>query len=277
MKVWFVKFAACFTLSVAMAGTAQAADQMLRVQTTPMEVIVALISKESAASKARPAYLYTSYERSDRTNGRLWKERVADLPEGRIRMLVEEDGRPLDACRQQAERERVKQIVGDSEALQKDVHAQQEDSQRAQRMLDLLPKAFLFERVGQEGRYTRIAYRPNPEYTPKSFEERVMHAMHGTVLVDEREFRLHQLEGRLEKDVSFGMGLLATLHSGSSFSTIREEVAPSIWKVAKMQTRFDGRAIFFKTINRQQQSEHVEFKALPEGTTITQAVDLLLQ
>ncbi|WP_263416963.1 hypothetical protein [Terriglobus albidus] len=276
MKSWFVKFSGCLALSISLC-TAHAADQMVRVQTTPVEIIVGLIAKESAASKARPAYLYTSYERSNRTNGRLWKERVADLPKGRIRLLMEEDGRPLDACRQRAERERIKQVAGDPGALQKDFQAQQEDSQRAQRMLDLLPRAFLFERVGQEGRYTRIAYRPNPEYIPKSFEERVMHAMHGTVLVDEREFRLHQLEGRLEKDVSFGMGLLATLHSGSSFSTIREEVAPTIWKVAKMQTRFDGRAIFFKTINRQQQSEHVEFKALPEGTTITQAVDLLLQ
>lgn len=272
----WTKFVSC-TVVATTFFVACAHGQMVRQPLSPAEIIMALTAKEAEASKARPAYLYTSYERSERTGGKLWRELVADLPDGRIRMLVEEDGHCLSPARRSAERERVERYANDPSLLVKDGQSQKEDYRRAQRMMELLPKAFLFQQEGLEGRYLRITFRPNPAYAPKSFEERVMHTMAGSLLVEPREFRLHQLEARMMDDVSFGLGLLATLHGGSNFHTVREEIAPSVWKTAKMETHFDGKAIFFKTINREQVSEHVEFRQLPSEISTQQAILLLLK
>jgi hypothetical protein len=76
-------------------------------------------------------------------------------------------------------------------------------------------------------------------------------------------------------DVTFGYGLLATIHKGSSFATTRDAVAPTIWKTTSISTHFDGRALFFKTIGRQQRSIHRDFQPLPADLSIHRAVELL--
>ena len=115
-------------------------------------------------------------------------------------------------------------------------------------------------------------FRPNPDYQPQSMEERVLRAMTGTVVIDPA-MRLHTLEGRLPEDVSIGFGLLATIQAGSSFHTTRDRVPGNEWKTASVDTDIHGRAIFFKTIGKKEHAEHTEFKELPEGMSVAQAVE----
>jgi hypothetical protein len=42
-------------------------------------------------------------------------------------------------------------------------------------------------------------------------EEKVLHAVSGTVLVDERTNQLHWIEGKIPADVNLGYGLLGTV------------------------------------------------------------------
>jgi hypothetical protein len=99
--------------------------------------------------------------------------------------------------------------------------------------------------------------------------------MSGTTLIDDHMMRLHELEGSLSDDVIFGYGLLATIHEGASFSTTRDLIAPNIWKTTSINTHLDGRALFFKTIGRQQQSFYCDFQPLPADLSIARAVELL--
>ena len=50
-------------------------------------------------------------------------------------------------------------------------------------MLALLRTAFLFDEPQAQGGDIRIGFRPDPTYQPKTIEEKVLHAMSGTVLV----------------------------------------------------------------------------------------------
>ena len=76
-------------------------------------------------------------------------------------------------------------------------------------VLDLLPKAFVFLNERPEGDFVRIDFEPNPDYVPQTMEERVLHGMIGSMLVDPQRRRLHLLEGRLPQDMTLGFGLLA--------------------------------------------------------------------
>src|ERR1700677_5296996 len=52
-------------------------------------------------------YMYMSEERSDRTGGHLWTEGVAETSVGKVRLLVAEDGKPLNTERATAEKARL--------------------------------------------------------------------------------------------------------------------------------------------------------------------------
>ncbi len=234
-----------------------------------------MLAKEHDASLHKPAFSYTSIERSERTGGHEWTEEVVEVPEGKLRYLLSEDGKPLSPEKKRSELSRLQSIAEDPQAFIRRERAQKDEEQRAQQILNLLPRAFLFQECGIQQGWEQINYRPNPSYVPQSYEERILHEMTGTILIDPDSYRLHMLEGTLSKDVSFGYGLLATLHAGSSFSIVRSPILPGAWKNTKIDVHMDGHVILFKTISRQQDAQHKDFKLLPSTLTIPQAIALM--
>ncbi len=268
MSVGWVTAGMC--LAISLAGTARA-----QAVTPPKEMVATLLVHERGAAEHRGLYQYVSKERSDRTGGRLWTEKVVETRVGKVRMLLAEDGTPLNPDRVAQERGRLAEIAADPEGFAKKEQALKNDEEKAKQMLELLPKAFLFENARMEGGYERIDYRPNPEYQPQSLEERVLHGMNGSMLVDAKAVRLRRLEGVLPQDVSIGFGLLATIRAGSRFATERGSQPTGEGKTTLIDTDINGRAIFFKAIGRKQHSEHGQFQAIPESTTVVQAVDMV--
>lgn len=259
-------------LCVALLGFGTALAQVV---TPPKEMVATLIQHERAASEHRGLYEYLSRERSERTGGHLWTEKVAETRSGKVRMLIAEDGVPLSPDRVSRERGRLAEIVADPEGFAKKEQALKNDEEKAKQMLELLPKAFLFENARRDGGYERIDFRPNPEYQAQNLEERVLHEMTGSMLIDAKVVRLHRLEGVLPQDVSIGFGILATIHAGSRFATERAPTTSGEWKTTLIDTDINGRAIFFKAISRRQHSEHGEFHEIPGDTTVVQAVALV--
>ncbi len=263
-----------WVVGVALSCGGMAAGQVV---VAPKAMMPTLLEHERSASEHRGLYMYLSKERSERTGGHEWTERVVETRVGKVRMLLAEDGVPLSAERVRQERGRLAAIVADPDGFARKEQALRNDEAKAKQMLELLPKAFLFENARMEGGYERIDYRPNPAYAPQNLEERVLHAMSGSMLVDPRVVRLRELDGRLPDDVSIGFGLLATIHAGSRFQTERMGQASGEWKTTLIDTDINGRAIFFKAISRRQHSEHGEFREIAGDTTVVQAVALAEQ
>jgi hypothetical protein len=239
------------------------------------QLIQKMVAVEDAEALRRGRYMYLSKERSERTGGRLWTERVVETSVGKVRRLMAEDDQPLTGEREGAERGRLAAIIADPEAFRRKSDALKNDEQHAREMLELLPKAFLFEGMRSEGDFVTIDFKPNPDYSPRSMEERILHGMVGTLQVDTKSSRLHRLEGRLPADVNIGFGLVATIKAGSNFSTVREAVPGNDeWKTAMLDTDITGRAIFFKSIGKKEHSEHAEFVQVPTEVTVAQAVEM---
>jgi hypothetical protein len=229
------------------------------------------MSNEELAGLHRDHYAYLSKERSDRTGGHLWTEKVVETN------LLAEDGQPLSPERVGQERGRLAAIVADPDSFAKKSQATKDDEAHARQMLQLAPKAFLFDAPREEGNFIRIDFKPNPDYETQSMEERVLHGMSGSMLIDPQAMRLHHIEGRLPTDVSIGFGLLATIHAGSSFSTTRDRLGEPDWKTISLDTAINGRAIFFKSIARNEHAEHSDFVRVSNDLTVTQAVALAEQ
>ena len=243
----------------------------VQAQTASKDLVEKMVANENFAEQHRGYYTYLSKERSERTGGHLWTEQVTETTVGKVRMLLAEDGQPLASDRLAAERARLVEIAAHPEAFERREQALKNDEHHAKELLTLLPKAFLFDPPAREGEFTRIRFRPNPAYEPQSMEERVLHGMAGSVLIDPA-MRLHEIDGRLPEDVTIGFGLIATIKAGSHFETMRNRVAGDEWKTAVLDTDIDGRAIFFKTIGKKEHAEHSEFKVLSNDLTVPQAV-----
>jgi hypothetical protein len=244
---------------------------------TARQVVDAMVANEGTAEKSLRMFLYVSEERSERTGGHLWTERVAETRAGKIRMLIAEDRQPLNGERTAAERARLKDIAEHPESFEKSAAALKNDEKHAREMLSMLPKAFVLDGMREDGGSWRIDFHPDPAYVPQSLEERVIHGMSGSMLVDEKAMRLHRIEGRLPADVSIGYGLLATIHAGSNFSTTRSPVDADEWKTVSVDTDISGRIIFLKAIGKKQHAIHRDFKQLPDTESVQQAVAELLK
>jgi hypothetical protein len=240
-------------------------------------IVDTMLAHEGDPAEHRNKYMYLSEERSERTGGHLWTERVVETAKGKVRLLLAEDGKPLRPERQAAERARLADIAAHPNAFQRREQSTTNDEEHAEQMLALLHKAFLFDEPHVEGGDLRIGYRPDPAYQPKTMEEKVLHAMSGALLVDEKTMQLHQIEGKVPADVSLGYGLLGTIHAGSSFSTKHEMEPGGEWKDAMLNTAIEGKAMLFKEIGRNEHMVHSEFKRVSDNITLADAVALLMR
>src|ERR1700716_1732209 len=81
------------------AVRAQSAD-VARSSDVARRVVDTMLTHEGDPAEHRLKYMYLSEERSERTGGHLWTERVVETAMGKVRLLLAEDGKPLSAERQ---------------------------------------------------------------------------------------------------------------------------------------------------------------------------------
>jgi hypothetical protein len=238
------------------------------------ELVTVVVAHENEATGLRGYYTFLSVERGDRTGGHEWTERVAETTWGRVRYLIAVDGKTLTGQQLAAEKARVEEEGAHPEAFRQQEAKQTQDELRARAMLQLLPKAFFFDPPQAEGDYLRVRYYPNPSYQPNGIDERVLHAMTGSVLIDPKLLRAREITARLPQDVNLGLGL-ASVRAGSNFSTVRGHMEGYDWKTLTSHTDFNVKALFVKTIARHSDSVHSDFKLIPSDMTVASAVTML--
>jgi hypothetical protein len=243
-------------------------------QQTPLQVVTAMVQNEKNARQHPTFYRYTSVERSTRTGGHLWMENVVETPDGLLRRLIAEDGKPLSSDRAAAEDRRIAALVADPAALRAANADRRADEERMGKLLDSLPRIFLYAAEGMEGDCVRIAFRPNPAFSPSSYDERIVHGLAGTILIRMPAERLCGFEGRLIDRVSFGYGLLGHIDKGSHFHVVRVPVTATDWKSAHIDVHVDGKVLLFKSISREEEATHSGAAPLPPNLSLAQAAAL---
>ena len=239
-----------------------------------VNVVTAMVQAEKQARHDRTFFRYTSEERSSRTGGHLWRENVVETPEGLLRRLIAVDGQPLSPDRAAAEERRIAALVGHPDTLRALNADRRADEERVGRILDILPKAFLWSSDGMQGDCARISYRPNPDFTPSSYEERIVHGMAGTLLIRMPATRLCAIDGHVVDRITFGYGLLGHIEKDSHFSVTRVPVTLTDWKNSVIDVHVDGKILLLKSISHDEKTFHMNTQPLPPNLTLTQAAAL---
>jgi Tfp pilus assembly protein PilN len=261
-------------LVAAMVCLAACSATVTHAQRTPRDVVNEMLAQERDAAVHKDNFSYLSNERSERTNGHLWTERVVETPLGRVRLLQAEDGQALSPARMKQERDRLANDAAHPEAFQKREQAQKDDETHARQMLNLLPRGFILENIKAQGDDWHIDFRPDPKYSPSGTEEKVLHGMSGWLLVTQAGMRLHHIEGRLPADVGIGFGLVANVKAGSNFETTKA-VEEGQWRTVRVMSDMRGKAVLFKTISKNEDVARTEFRRVPNNLTVAQAVEML--
>jgi hypothetical protein len=191
--------------------------------------------------------------RIDKREGKqtLNKEQV-DTTDGPLYRLFAIDGVPLDPGRQQQEDARIDRLLHDPSQQLKLKQAHDEDEQKLETLMRLMPDAFLYDYDGTEGNLLRLKFRPDANYNPPTYEARVVHSLGGSILIDPQQKRLVKVSGQLLSRVDFGYGLLGHIDEGGVIEIGRMQVGPSQWKTALINIQLSGRLVFFKTISKQE-------------------------
>jgi hypothetical protein len=200
---------------------------------------------------------------------------VIDTPQGNLSEIVEDRGRPPDAQTHQDDLNHMQQMLTDPGMRARARKAEQHDGQQARDMLNLLPKAFVWRVVDHSGADIHLEFHPDPRFSPDSMSGRVLAAMSGTMVVEEKDMRLKDLSGRLDHEVTFGWGILGRINAGGVFHIERQDVGYSSWQIVAMHVHITGHALFFKTIGDQEDEITSNYRRVPDGVDITKAAQML--
>ena len=140
-------------------------------------------------------------------------------------------------------------------------------------MLKLLPVAFIWTLQSSTPASTTLTFKPDPNFSPRSFEAKVLGAMSGEIVITRGSNRIHIIRGTLLQDVRF-FGFLGHLRAGGTFNVERREIVPGHWQITDSHIHFDGRALFFKTISEQEDETLTDFK-ISGAANIDQAAAIL--
>jgi hypothetical protein len=197
--------------------------------------------------------------------------------DGELERLVAVNGRALDSAQRQAEDERIQTLTSHPEQLRAKQKKQHEDGEQERKLFRVFPEAFLFECENESGNLTTLRFRPNPAFRPTTRASQVFHHMEGTLVVDTRQKRLVEINGRLTSEVRFGGGLLGHLDKNGTFVVKLSEIADGHWNLVSLSLHITGRALFLKTIAVSQTQTLFDYKPLPRGATLQQAADFLMK
>jgi hypothetical protein len=218
------------------------------------------LSKAIRGLKASEQAMYL-YERIERTESRknahdpqpykIEVARAVPAGTGIDHIPLNENGLPSNSAMYRAELEKLLkslQWAAQSGEEQKEAY-EKVDKKLKQRddLIEATRRAFIFTYVGSEERAGRelLEYRmdPNPSFQPANRSESFLTKVQGHVWIDEQTSQLARIQGKIVKDITFGL-ILGKIYKGSTFMQERYEVAPGLWLPSYTQYDFDGRKFF---------------------------------
>jgi hypothetical protein len=201
---------------------------------------------------------------------------VVETETGAIKRHIDGEGGSPASAEMLAEDDAYNQrFLQDASLRAKQAQNSVHDDKQSVDLLNLMPEAFVWKVESVTPQATTLSYKPKPNFDPPDMEARVMGMMSGTLVVTNPRHRIKTFKGQLQNDVNIGFGLLARIKAGSTFDIERREVAPGYWQIVQTHVHISGHALFFKTIETQEDEEKSDFSLVPKGTTLEQAVGML--
>ncbi|HTZ61008.1 MAG TPA: hypothetical protein VMB49_23025 [Acidobacteriaceae bacterium] len=227
-----------------------------------------------------PGRSFIYRQRKEDAKGVIVKE-IVETKDGDVARLIAKDGKRLPPEQEQAELDRLNNLLAHPELQEHRHKKEQEDNARGDEMVRMLPDAFLFTYDGMvegpNGPCYRLRFKPNPAFTPPDREGEVYHGMVGELWVDQAQQRLAKIDAHLISDVNFGWGVLGKLYKGGSILVQNQDVGLHHWETVHMKLRLQGKVLMMKSVDFSTTEDFSDFRMQPQELGYQEAIRLLQQ
>jgi hypothetical protein len=263
-------------LGTATAASGQDLSQNGNPAIDPAKIVRDASYNELHSTKPGRSFSYRQHKVDPK--GSTVKE-IVETKDGDVARLIEKDGKPLPHEEEQAEIDRLNNLLAHPEVQEHRHKKEQEDSARGDEMVRMLPDAFLFTFDGMvegpNGLCYRLKFKPNPAFTPPDREGEVYHGMVGELWVDQTQLRLVKIDAHLISDVNFGWGVLGRLYKGGSILVQNADVGLHHWETIHMKLNLQGKLLMLKSVDYSTTEDFSEFKVQPQELGYQEAIRLL--
>ena len=204
---------------------------------------------------------------------------IAETQDGEVARLIAVFDKPLTSSADQLEVARLHALLNDPGRQRRRKQSEDDDTERALKVLRALPTAFLYQDAGPgqgpAGPVEKFTFRPNPAFEPLDLETEVMPAMAGDIWIDPVRVRVVRLDASVQRDVDFGWGILGRLNKGGWIAIEQADVGDGQWRTVRFQMKMTVRVVFRRRIFDTTE-EQTHYAPVPVGISYRQAIALLL-
>jgi len=230
-------------------------------------------------------------------------QEIIETPQGDVALVVASNGRPLSPVARQRQIDRLHALAANPALQQHRLSSEQADQARVDKLLRLLPDAFLYRYAGSgpcqvtstpdilipgvaglpppaTSQPTQLCWHltftPNPQWNPPDIESEVLRGMAGDVWMEACQDRLVRLSAHLIASVNFGWGILGHLDKGGTVFFEQSYVDGGEWELTRMKLNLTGKALLIKSLGFHITDEMAGFSAVPPDLDYRQAIKMLL-
>jgi hypothetical protein len=248
------------------------------------------VKKHLATDEERQSgYMYVERRTEQRVDGsgRTTRESAKvfevypGLPgEDRYRRLIEEDGKPVPQGKlADKDRERRKDVesyarkISTPSERQKETQQLDKDRRRFSAATDDLFRIYDIRMVRREpvdGHDTILAtLTPRKEIKPQTDDGKIMRHFKARAWISESDYELVRVEIEALDDLSFGLGLLARIHKGTTATFQRRKVNDEVWLPAQVTWTASARVVLLKRLRLRGVSEFSGYRKFSVDTSTT--------
>ena len=206
---------------------------------------------------------------------------IVETVDGDVARLIAINGKPLSADADRAELDRLDTLAAHPEMQEHRHKSEQKDAERIDRLLALLPDAFLYRLEGMSacgaGQCYRLSFTPNPKFAPPNMEAEMLRGIAGEVWINPAQERLTRLDGHFIADVDFGFGIIGKLNKGGTVLLEQTDVGGHDWELTRLTLHVTGKALMVKPLSYQISEEASGFAPVAPGLRYREAIQLLKQ
>jgi hypothetical protein len=257
--------------------TSPALPQPNQPQDPPALVRRAIQNREDAAKTHRPLryLLRKTDDHRDTTKD------IIETDQGNVARLIAINNQPLTAEANQAELDRLNTIANHPEIQEHRHQREQKDADRVNRLMRLLPDAFLYRDQGTspcpagKGICQHLTFSPNPSFEPPDVEANIFRGLAGELWIDQAQERLTRLDAHVIANVDFGWGILGKLDKGGTIQLEQSDIGNHDWELTAMRLNLKGKALLLKSLNIQLTEQATHFSQVPPEVDYRKAIQLL--
>ena len=244
----------------------------------------AIQNREDAARTHRPLryLLRKTDDHHDTTKD------IIETDQGDVARLIAINNQPLTPEANQAELDRLNTLANHPEIQEHRHQREQKDAARVDRLMRLLPDAFLYRDQGTTpclprqavgpadgGTCHHLTFSPNPSFEPPDVEANIFRGLAGEVWIDQAQDRLTRLDAHVIANVDFGWGILGKLDKGGTIQFEQSDIGNHDWELTTLKLNLQGKALILKSLDIQLTEQATHFSQVPPGVDYHRAIQLL--